>query len=417
MDTAEKNVKSLCEYYRLPWSLTDNALTWFEVTSQCNLACEGCYHENVRNGHKTLAQVAEELVLYKRLRKSDCLSIAGGDPLVHPDIVRIVRMIREGGWKPILNTNGLALTAELLHDLRKAGVHGFTFHIDTTQRRKDAKAEAEYDYNPLRQKFAEMLASEGGLSCSFNQTVSEQTLKQVPEVVRWAARYPDIVNTMVFILFRSPAMSERFEFQAMGKKADLAQSYTPTSWGRGRNVTVDDLMGKFRLVEPLYEPSAYLNGTVNPEQMKWTLATRFANRNTCFGYGSPKFMEAVQVFHHLFTGRWLSYGSPSTTSAGRAAMLTFGLVDPGMRRLAWRFLKSPRDWFRTTHIQTFAVIHPVDILPDGRMDMCDGCPDITAHEGKLYWSCRLEEVKKFGTFVSAIPREKTTSGEAAEVLK
>jgi hypothetical protein len=76
-----------------------------------------------------------------------------------------------------------------------------------------------------------------------------------------------------------------------------------------------------------------------------------------------------------------------------------------MRKAAWRFLKSPSQWFRTSYIQTFAIIHPVDVLADGRMDMCEGCPDMTAHNGKLYWSCRLEEVKKFGTFVSAVPKD------------
>lgn len=124
-------------------------------------------------------------------------------------------------------------------------------------------------------------------------------------------------------------------------------------------------------------------------------------------------MEVVQVFNHLINGRWLSYGHPRMVGAGRAAMLFFGLFDPGMRKVAWRFLKNPSQWFHKTYIQTFAIIHPVDVMADGRMDMCDGCPDITAHEGRLYWSCRLEEIKKFGTFVSAVPKspgKKTTVG-------
>jgi hypothetical protein len=31
--------------------------------------------------------------------------------------------------------------------------------------------------------------------------------------------------------------------------------------------------------------------------------------------------------------------------------------------------------------------------------MCDGCPDITVHNGELVWSCRMEELKQFGTFL------------------
>ena len=67
------------EYYRLPWSLTDNAISWLEVTDDCNLECEGCYRPHLKN-HKSLAQIAEELAVFKERRKSDCMSLAGGDP-------------------------------------------------------------------------------------------------------------------------------------------------------------------------------------------------------------------------------------------------------------------------------------------------------------------------------------------------
>jgi uncharacterized radical SAM superfamily Fe-S cluster-containing enzyme len=201
--TADINPRN---YYRLPWSLADNGISWLEVTSACNLACEGCYRENVKDSHKTIPEIDGELAVFKKYRKSDCMSIAGGDPLVHPEIVEIVRHIRQGGWKPILNTNGLALTPEFLKDLKKAGVFGFTFHIDTSQKRRDSHATVESEHNALRLKFAEMLAKEGGIDCSFNQTVSTDTLPQIPDQIRWAKQYPDIVNTMVFILFRAPGL-------------------------------------------------------------------------------------------------------------------------------------------------------------------------------------------------------------------
>lgn len=76
------------DYYRLPWSLTDNGISWLEVTDACNLACEGCYRPHHDN-HKSLEQIAEELAVFKRHRKSDCMSLAGGDPLVHPDSVEM----------------------------------------------------------------------------------------------------------------------------------------------------------------------------------------------------------------------------------------------------------------------------------------------------------------------------------------
>ena len=102
------------QYYRLPWNYADNGISWLEPTTKCNLICEGCYRNANGPGHKTLEEIRSELEVFKKLRKSDCMSICGGDPLVHPEIVEIVRMSKEMGWKPILNTNGLALTKKRL---------------------------------------------------------------------------------------------------------------------------------------------------------------------------------------------------------------------------------------------------------------------------------------------------------------
>ena len=63
----------------------------------------------------------------------------------------------------------------------------------------------------------------------------------------------------------------------------------------------------------------------------------------------------------------------------------------------------PRSMLRRQHLQSVLIIQPIDLGPDGRDNMCDGCPDMTVHEGKLVWSCRLEEWRKFGEPLRAVP--------------
>jgi pyruvate-formate lyase-activating enzyme len=396
------------KYHRLPWSLTDNGISWLEVTTRCNLACKGCYRPQT-DGHKSLGEIEDDLAVFRRERRSDCMSIAGGDPLVHPQIVEIVRMVRQGGWKPIVNTNGLALTAKRLRALKEAGAFGFTFHIDVSQARRDSKGSVESDHNPLRLKFARMLAAEGGLTCAFNQTVTSETLDQVPAIVQWAQRHPDIVHTVVFILYREPRLMGEFDFHANGEKVDLQQTYEESdAWAGTRALQAADVVAKIREADPTYEPSAYLNGTGDANSVKWLIAPRIASRRRGFGYVTPRFMELVQDASHLFRGRWLSYSSPGTLGSGRSAMLAASLVDPGMRALARNYLRSvlrnPGSAFDRSYVQTITIIQPVDTLPQGGFNMCDGCPDMTVYRGKLYWSCRLEEVKRYGCFVNAVPR-------------
>jgi hypothetical protein len=69
-----------------------------------------------------------------------------------------------------------------------------------------------------------------------------------------------------------------------------------------------------------------------------------------------------------------------------------------------RTLINPGNLFRPAYIQSLMIIQPVNFEPDGRQDMCDSCPDITVHNGKLVWSCRLEEVNQYGDFVQTVPK-------------
>lgn len=398
------------EYYRLPWSLTDNAISWLEVTDDCNLACHGCYRPHIKN-HKSLAVIAGELEAFKQQRKSDCMSIAGGDPLLHPQIVEIVKMVKAAGWKPILNTNGLALGKKLLHKLKDAGVYGFTFHIDTSQVRADSKASTEAAHNALRLKFATMLAEEGGLACSFNQTVSIDTLDQIKDSMAWAQEHPDIVHTMVFILFRTPELfgtpelRADFEVHANGRLVNIGDTYENPQWGGESLIQAKHVVAKIHELDPDYAPCAYLSGSEDPSATKWLLASRLASKRRGFGYVGPRFMEAVQAGHHFLKGTWLSYTPPQTNRMGRATMFFFSWFDRRVRAIAKRYLKAvlrnPRVLFERVHLQSFMIIQPIDILPDGRASMCDGCPDMTVYEGKLRWSCRLEEIKQYGCFLQA----------------
>jgi len=396
------------DLYRLPWSLPDNAISWLEPTSACNLACDGCYRENVSSSHKPLDVVRKEVELFRTLRNSDGISIAGGDPLMHPDITRIVSMVAEMGLKPIINTNGGRLTKELCRELRNAGAAGFTFHIDSKQGRPKWKDKNELDLNELRLFYAEMLAEVGGLSCAFNSTVYEDTLHYTPAMIEWAAEHIDIVHVVVFILYRAAAPQLPFDWYAGGKKIDMKALVYSESRERKIDMKAPDVVRELRKTFPDFSPCAYLNGTEKPNSFKWLLTGRIGSKGRIYGYVGPKFMEIIQSMHHLMKGRYLAYSSPAMTGLGRSMML-FSAVDKGMRKTTKRYLASvlgnPLRFFKGVHYQSIMIIQPVDFLENGLQNMCDGCPDMTVYNGELVWSCRMEELKQFGCWVRSVPME------------
>ncbi len=396
--------------YRLPWNLADNAISWLEPTYACNLYCDGCYRENRKSSHKSLAEIEEELEVFARNRKTDSISIAGGDPLVHPQIVEIVKMIKKRGWKPIINTNGQALTKELLIELKKAGVWGFTFHIDSYQNRPNWKGKNEIELNELRLQFAKMLAEIGGLTCSFNATIYPETIHYVPELVKWAQEHIDIVHIMVFIIYRIAKLDGLYDYYIGDKRVNFDNiTYSREAETRRTDVKSEEIVAEIRKAYPDFTPCAFLNGTHLPNSYKWLLAGRMGNKHQIFGYVGPKFMELVQTVKHFFTGTYLAYSSPIAQKIGRLYFL-LAPFDKGLRQAVKNYFKSfttnPRAFFNRVHYQSILIIQPIDILPDGETNMCDGCPDITVWKGRLVWSCRLEEQLLWGQQARVVPKKK-----------
>ncbi len=416
------------DLYRLPWSLTDNAISWLEPTAQCNLACDGCYRRN-RVEHKTFQQAVDEMDVFARQRRSDALSIAGGDPLLYPDLVRIVGEARRRGLKPIVNTNGKALTAEMLRDLRRAGLAGITFHVDSKQGRPGKwRGKDEIELCALRDELAEMAAS-AGVGVAFNATIYPDTLDAVGPLARWAERRMDLVDVMVFILYRDmPAARYRYFAgdREVSVSADASgQSDSPvynTDVARGypRYPTADDIIAALRREYPGFMPAAYLNGTVDPSSFKWLLAGRVGRPGETYGFVGPKFMEIVQTGHHMLTGRYLAYAAPTLTRRAEPALL-LAPFDAGLRGIALQALRAaaraPLSALRRRLCyQSLVVIQPIDVLPDGRMNMCDGCPDMTVWNGQLVWSCRMDEQERFGRNLSAIPRPPRDDSATPETI-
>jgi hypothetical protein len=317
-------------------------------------------------------------------------------------------MIASRGLKPIINTNGVALTPEMLRDLKRAGAKGFTLHVDSRQHRPHWKGKSELELCELRLQFAELLAREGGLSCAFNSTVYPETLDSVPDLVEWAQKYIDKVHVMVFIAFRSAAMDGRFDYYAGDHKVDLMGLPYIKAEERPFEIRSNDIYEVIQKRFSDFDSAAYLNGTHKPDSFKWLLSGRIGTPDRIYGYVGPKFMEVAQVFHHLKHGRYLAYTDPKVHRRGRG-MLWASLYDRRTRAIARSFLGSaltnPGRLFKRLHFQSIMIIQPVDVLDDGMMNMCDGCPDITVHKGELVWSCRLEELIKYGRFMHTVPRE------------
>ncbi|MHB0878844.1 MAG: radical SAM protein [Anaerolineae bacterium] len=391
--------------YRLPWSMNDNPIAWLEITDICNIHCEGCYRQHL-TGHKPLEQVKEEILFLKKWRNPDNVSIAGGEPLVHPQIMEIVSFIAQNGIKPIVLTNARAMTPEVLRELKRAGCAGFTIHIDSHQDRPDWLGKSEADLNQLRQKYADMVASVGGMYVIFNSTVYPSTVHEIPDMVRWARQHMDTVQGMVFITYRTATYDSNVGRDAGDQEVDLSQlSYTTASFDE-KFVTAPEVVEMIQKEVPNYQPASYLGGSIRHDSFKWVAGALVGSKGTAYGAIGKRTMEMAQVTNHFFHGRYLAYLSTAKVGANVFFLSPF---DPVLRR-AWRarlsdVVRHPAKLFSHVYLQSYGIIQAPDLLPDGRADMCDSCPDMTIYDGKLINSCRMDEYRLFGGFLTVTQRQ------------
>ncbi|MEQ1508437.1 MAG: radical SAM protein [Myxococcota bacterium] len=89
------------------------------ITRRCNLACGYCYeydHVSPPIPRETLLERFDHLA---RLR-AVFVTLNGGEPLTHPDVVQLVADLRDRGAVPMINTNAFLLTADLVRRLGDA---------------------------------------------------------------------------------------------------------------------------------------------------------------------------------------------------------------------------------------------------------------------------------------------------------
>jgi MoaA/NifB/PqqE/SkfB family radical SAM enzyme len=99
------------------------------VTDRCDLDCAYCTEHDNSKPHPSLDDLKARL---RKIRSLGTMRIAlvGGEPLLHPDIVEIVRFCRELGLATSLTTNGFLLNRRLIQELDAAGLEVMQISVD-----------------------------------------------------------------------------------------------------------------------------------------------------------------------------------------------------------------------------------------------------------------------------------------------
>lgn len=106
---------------------------YIEPTSRCNLTCETCIRKTWKEAMgdmdaATFDRLADEL---RRFPHLDSVMFGGfGEPTIHPDILRMVRVVKDLGVRVEMVTNGTLLDDAMLTGLMESGLDGLWVSFD-----------------------------------------------------------------------------------------------------------------------------------------------------------------------------------------------------------------------------------------------------------------------------------------------
>ncbi len=169
----------------------------FSVTGRCDQACAGCFY-SARPGSAVtpsdaLFELFERVVHQAAEAGVFQMALGGGEPLLHPRLVEMVRLARQSGILPNLTTNGNLLTTEVAVALREAGLG---------QAQISLNGASEETNSATRPNFAAAMAAveacrTAGLRFGINFLLTRSSLPDLEAVIRLAqARGAATVNLL-----------------------------------------------------------------------------------------------------------------------------------------------------------------------------------------------------------------------------
>lgn len=116
----------------LPDVLSAPFKVFFNITKRCNLFCKHCFNDSGRRDSAELdATIIEQTLRALQMHGIMKVTLAGGEPLYHRSIARILELLRSLDLDLSLITNGVGVTASLAVALsRISTLRGITVSLD-----------------------------------------------------------------------------------------------------------------------------------------------------------------------------------------------------------------------------------------------------------------------------------------------
>ena len=364
------NIRQINRKYRpllLKYANEDCPHLTIETNLSCNIKCRSCY--NINNIFvKDFDLICEEIDTGLLKRNLQSITLIGGEPTLHPDLVKIIQYIKQQGVICQMLTNGVIFLEDkedaLLDSLVEAGLDKILLHVDEGQ--EEIHDSIDRVINTLFRKF-----EKAKIFYSLSTTVFHDTQQRAAGKMRkYAAN--KYFDGILALLVRHCEEAIKPSFDETGASTMLKE-YEGISKELG------------------IHPVAYFPTSLDDNEISWLFYFFFINSKT--GAVFSRSHTLVSMFfkvYRLFYGR-LAFGLNFRGALFYVVFIISSLLEIFINplRIASLIKLMARSRLLTAlRIHTLVIQNPPQYHPEKKQfHICFHCPDATIRNGKLTPLC------------------------------
>jgi radical SAM protein with 4Fe4S-binding SPASM domain len=242
----KKYIQSIAHRYYKKFEIKDHHLLYLflEITRKCNLNCLHCGSDCITDNASPELSTESwlKIIDYFCDRYSPELTfvITGGEPLVHKNLLRIVKKIQERKHRWGMVSNGLLLTQEKFDALIDAGLYSITLSIDGKEISHNKLRNSSISYKKVLQAIEIVgqsnLKYKDAVTCVYPDNLNE--LDDIAEILI----NKGITSWRLFRIFPSGRAFNnsivQLTFQQTQLMLDWIKSNKPIYAGKGLNINL-----------------------------------------------------------------------------------------------------------------------------------------------------------------------------------
>lgn len=381
------DIKGRINLKPLKLSVRETPHLTIETNLTCNIRCRGCYNLS-KTYVKPLSQIKSEIDLALQKRNLETITLLGGEPTLHPDLVEVIRYTKRKKVICEMLTNGIVFLKDkgerLLDEIIQAGLNRIVLHVDVGQ------SHIHEDINKVRHTLFKKFEKRK-VFFSLSTTVYHNNEGEIPSLIKEYSRYRYFDGILSILEMDTP---HNFF-------ADYVPGMNPQLYYEYRRISK----------ELRVEPSAYIPSSLDDDYISWLMFFYYINTKTQETMDvSPEYNRLFRKIYRFCAKRHV-FGTTSNPWLFPFSFLLTCLVEiqlhPKKILIIRKLLRKSR-WMRDLRFHYILIQRGPEFNHEkNQVQMCYHCPDATIRNGKLTPVCAADLINPLGDDIThkEIPEE------------